>query len=548
MKKIVQVIAISLLFNSLNSKAQPVESYHNTINGVTFTIDPRFELFNIIAMQSGHPMITTSNIPYKTDCFDYFSKFKTLNTADILYETVQKGWSIDDPMFFLLYLDNEFNLSSDLPLDIASRGGGIMQMEKLAKSMKEFAVKSDFKKFFEVEQRKFYNEIISNTSYNFEGFKGIHYLENYYGEKAKSYNLILNNLSGYGNFGKALNTPEGKVLYAIIETVSSAGNIPTYFPNISLFDLIIHEFSHGFINPYLKDYSNLISENNHLYKPISMYMQEQGYFNWQVTANEHIVRSIVNRISSSYFGEQFNEKTFLRLLRANGYIYADAIIEKLIYYEDNRKTYTTFNEFLPELLSVFDSLPKDYIEKQLMRTQSISETELTEIPKPYKFAPNEHTVFIISSAEEDKIQQNKMVEFVKDYRDMFSDKIQIITDNEALRSDLSEKDLVIFGTPNGNSFLKHMLPKIPISITDSYIFTNKKVSGTDLQLITSWVNPFNAKNSMVIYTAQKVEDIKNFYHSPNKDQYHYWVARNLVPIDVGNYQKISGLWLPRFFN
>ena len=130
---------------------------------------------------------------------------------------------------------------------------------------------------------------------------------------------------------------------------------------------------------------------------------------------------------------------------------------------------------------------------------------------------------------------------------MFSKEIKIITDNEALIMDLSNSDIVIFGTINGNLFLKKHINIIPIKITDSYIISNKTVNGTDLQLVTSWVNPYNNKKAMVIYTAQKIESIKNFYFSSNKDQYHYWIAENLIPIDTGNYEKYSRVWMPSIF-
>jgi hypothetical protein len=70
--------------------------------------------------------------------------------------------------------------------------------------------------------------------------------------------------------------------------------------------------------------------------------------------------------------------------------------------------------------------------------------------------------------------------------------------------------------------------------------------GDDYQVVTSWVSPFNAKKAMVVYTAQKAENIRNYDFSPVKDQYHYWVAKNTITIDKGDYGKYFQMWMFSF--
>ena len=529
------------------ANATELKSYQEKVNGITFKIDPRIELYNIIAMQAGHPGMTASNIKYKQDCLEYFSKYKNLEAPNLLYETVQKGWSLDDPMSFLLYLDNNFNLKKGLNSETIKRGGGIEQITKLAKSFKEFAEKSEFTTFFNEIQKDSYSQILNNVKYNFKDFLGLEYLENYYGEKINSYNLILNINGGYGNFGINVSTKEGADLYAIVQTNTYSGNLPTYYPTISVIDLLLHEFSHGFVNPKIDKYEKDLSKSENLLAPIAESMQQQAYWHWQVTVKEHIVRAIVTRISAQIYGKHLMENTYYKLMIAQRFIYADAIIERLKFYENNRDIYENFNEFAPELIKVFDTISEDYITEKQNKVESIRNTNIEKIPKPYEFAKDSTTYFIVSTHENNKEQEKQMQDFVSKYRDMFSKEIKIITDNEALIMDLSNSDIVIFGTINGNLFLKKHINIIPIKITDSYIISNKTVNGTDLQLVTSWVNPYNNKKAMVIYTAQKIESIKNFYFSSNKDQYHYWIAENLIPIDTGNYEKYSRVWMPSIF-
>jgi len=548
MKYILKIATLIFFCTNFTSvKATEIKPYQEKVNGIIYSIDPRIELYNIIAMQAGHPGMTVSNIKYKQECFDYFAKYKDLEAPKLLFETIQKGWSVDDPMFFLLYLDFDFNLKIGLNQDIIKRGGGIEQITKLAASFKQFSIESDFQTFFNVTQKKFYEQILSNVKYNFNDFKGVQYLEDYYGEQCNSYNLILNINSGYGNFGKQVSSNKGIDLYAIVETNTYSGNLPTYYPTISIIDLILHEFSHGFVNPNIDQFKVELLKSEHLYKPISKSMQHQAYWNWQVTVNEHIVRAIVTRITEQLYGKQFNTNTFYKLMIARRYIYADAIIEKLKFYENNHNTYKNFKEFAPELIKVFDSISDEYIKEKQNKVEHTRDTKIEKIPKPYEFAKDSTTYFIVSTHENNKEQEKQMHNFVSEYRNMFSSEIKIITDDEAIKNDLSNNDIVVFGTKNGNSFLKKHIDKIPIKLTDSYILSNKIINGTDLQLVTSWVNPFNEDKTMVIYTAQKIDNIKDFYFSATKDQFHYWIAKNLIPIDTGNYEKYSRIWMPSIF-
>ena len=548
MKNLIKITTLLLIcIYSTSSLATEIKPYQEIVNGIKFEIDPRIELFNIIAMQAGHNGMTLSNISYKQECLDYFSTYKNLEAPKLLMETWQKGWAVDDPMFFLLYLDFDFNLKNGLSPEIIERGGGIEQINKLVASFKKFSKESDFQTFFSEIQKNFYEQILSNVKFNFKDFKGVEYLENYYGEKCNSYNLILNINSGYGNFGKQVPSVNGNNLYAIVETNTNSGDLPTYFPTISIIDLILHEFSHGFVNPVIDQNQKELSNNKNLYEPIAKSMQAQAYWDWQVTVNEHIVRAIVTRITEQIYGKEFNEKSFYKLMIARRFIYADAIIEKLKFYENNRDSYKSFKEYIPKLIKIFDTISDEYIVEKQNKVELIRNTEIEKIPKPYEFAKDSTTYFIVGTHEKNKEQEQQMRKFVIEYRNMFSSAIKIISDDEALKMDLSNNDIVVFGTQNGNSFLKKHIDKIPIVITDSYILTNKIINGTGLQLVTSWTSPFNENKAMVIYTAQKVDNIKNFYFSPNKDQYHYWIAENLIPINTGNYEKYSRVWMPSIF-
>ncbi|WP_298538667.1 DUF4932 domain-containing protein [uncultured Aquimarina sp.] len=544
-----RIIFITLIMLSQKALADPssYQSYQVTVNDITFVIDHKLELFNIIAIQAGHPKMSLSNIPYKEECIRYFKDVESNKAPEILFETFQKGWAIDDPISFLLYLDDKFQLKDGLDKGVIERGGGLKQLNKLASAMSTFAKANDYKIFFNDIKRPFYEQILQNSAYNFRDFTIIDNMEAYFGQKKNSYNILLNLTGGYGNFGKSITRNTKTDLYAIIETNTHSGSLPTYNPSIGLTELIIHEFNHGFINPIFDQYITEVQKSEHLYEPIKSSMQQQGYWDWRVTVNEHIVRAAVVEITKTYYDNELSEHLFYKLLKVRRFIYTDLILGALDDYTQNREKYLNFDQFMPTLLEVFNKIPETYITEKQNEVEAIRHTNIPEVPKPYEFAKDSTTYFIVSSKEDDALLQQKMIDWVDSYRKMFSDKIQLITDKEALKKDLSNSDIVLFGTPSGNLMLQKHLSNLPVVIKENFIITNRQIKAKDLQLVTSWVNPYNPKKTMSIYTAQQVEHIVNFNFSPSKDNFHYWVAKNLVCLDKGNFESYGRLWRPNLY-
>ena len=542
-------LSFSMLFQNVKAQhsGQSFSSYEVDVNGISFQIDPKIELFNIIAMQFGHSGMTISNIPYKQESLNYFSDYSDHHAPALLMETWQKGWYVDDPMFFLLHLDDDFTIKDNMPEEIIERAGGIEQLQKLTDAFREYAHVSGFYTYFNEVQKPFYEQILSQTAYNFGDFNAVEMLEDFYGAQANSYNLILNINSGYGNFGKSIVNDGSLDLYAIVETSVAIGDMPVYTPSVATMDLILHEFSHGFVNPVIDVFADQISTYDHLLSPIEESMRSQAYHHWHTVVNEHIVRANVILMAEQAWGETYARQMFYRNEMGKRYIYLDAILNRMEAYLKNRDKYTTFADYANELVSVFDGITDKYISDKQQKVQEIREPNISSIPKPYDITKDSSTVFVIGTHEPDKAAEKLMHDWVTSYRDMFSGDIQIITDDEALNKDLSNHDIVLFGTQEGNRFLKNHISDLPIAIDDEKIVTNKIIRGTNLQLVTSWVNPFNMEKTMVIYTAQQTADIQRFNYSMHKDQYHYWVAKDLITLEKGNYSNYYRIWMPDIF-
>ncbi|WP_255466184.1 DUF4932 domain-containing protein [Pedobacter sp. SYP-B3415] len=526
----------------MSSYAQKFSTYKTEFQGAEYRVDPRIELFNIVCMLFGHNGMTQHNITYKQQALDRFSPYKKHPVVDSVLNTFRKGWTIDDPVFFMLCLDKKFKLREGLSHEQLSRGGGAGRLQELARLFQDFVLKTGFDDWFNNTQRPFYQQVIAETAYNFRSFGPVRPLEAYFGERHRSYTVILNLLSGYGNFGRAFAGRGSSDLYAVVETTSASAGRPVFTPSISVFNLIVHEFGHGFVNPALDPLIAGADAYSWLYEPIAGDMKRAGYQSWRSTVYETVVPAIVCRIARITFGEEFARKNFYNPTVARGFIYADVIINKLREYEACRKQYPDFRSFAPELLTVFASVKKEDIDFMLKKIDSIRKPVVDRIPKPYDFARNNSTFFILGTHEPDKQAESAMHAWVKKYRDVISGDSPLITDDEALKLDLRGRDLVVFGTPAGNFLLKRYMSQVPVVIEQDGISANQKIAGQNLQLVTSWPNPADSKKTMVIYTAQQTADIVNFHYSPNKDQYGYWIAQNTITLDRGEYVNHCGIW------
>ncbi len=114
------------------------------------------------------------------------------------------------------------------------------------------------------------------------------------------------------------------------------------------------------------------------------------------------------------------------------------------------------------------------------------------------------------------------------------------SDTIALKKDLSNYNIISYGSINGNLWTKEYFQDIPIEITSEYIKTTEKYIGDNLRLITSW---FNAKSEgfyVKFYTSQKSEgvlNINNVFHGPT----NYVIANDKFEIlEKGFYKYENG--------
>ena len=155
-------------------------------------------------------------------------------------------------------------------------------------------------------------------------------------------------------------------------------------------------------------------------------------------------------------------------------------------------------------------------------------------------------ILVYPTGEADQNAQNAVRKHVKGVKTLLENyfvlDIEIMSDEEALKSDLTNKNIIVYGTVEGNLFLRRYSDGFPFSVRDDGITLDREYAGDSLRLITGLPSPVNPENGIVIYTAQKAEDIpdiNSIFHGPTD----YVVARGAEILGSGDYgNKEGAIW------
>lgn len=94
-------------------------------------------------------------------------------------------------------------------------------------------------------------------------------------------------------------------------------------------------------------------------------MDGQGYSYWPSCVGEHIVRTGEIRIALANGNPQLAEKLRNQHIKENSFVLIPDFEKKMEAYENNRKKYKSFKDFVPELLTVLDETSVEKVRKKL---------------------------------------------------------------------------------------------------------------------------------------------------------------------------------------
>ena len=106
----------------------------------------------------------------------------------------------------------------------------------------------------------------------------------------------------------------------------------------------------------LDQHADFLERTSDAFEPMAFNMAKHRCYDWKSSVSEHICRAISSRVTGKQLGETLgNQEAYLD--KGRGFVYLDGLVEKLVEFENSRDTYPTISDFLPELLTVFESPP-----------------------------------------------------------------------------------------------------------------------------------------------------------------------------------------------
>jgi hypothetical protein len=342
-------------------KFSPLSSTRiNSQNKFNVSVDPRIELLSVIQLLSGYvvgaSLVNTDATTYRRDLDVYFAAHRGHLAVMIFAKIYPKGFRFDVPPKAMLYFSDPPELIERQPVpdDIMQKAGGEEQFSQFINALRDFARKTKFMKFYNAH-RKNYQRMVEGMRERTKSIDLVGVLENYYGMKQHSYNVMLMPLTielGYGvNVQRSDETLD---IYQMIgrSTVKNGSPVFGEGGTFTLQNIVWHEFSHSFVNPLTTKHKAEVLKYASLYEPISQQMKAQAYPDWERAVNEHIIRALTSRFAAREINKEVGEKE-LQEDKKKGFIYIEPLIERLKEYENQRDKYRTFAEFYPHLIDVF---------------------------------------------------------------------------------------------------------------------------------------------------------------------------------------------------
>jgi hypothetical protein len=382
---------------------QAYAQYHYVYGKLQISYDPRLETYFIAERLVAENI---GNYVFSNKTFDYsgqpivmaaFNRFKNYKDSAVilklsaLLDTLKPLLQDNAPIIEMLLYKKQFPAKGNqypfkklMLFDASSHPKVIGLIEDVIENLREFYIKaqvSDFlmtNEYFYRGAVKEVEKLVNKDLYT--------YMENYYGEHFLQYNIVVaptmtlfSDTDSYRGIGPTITTHAGKISCMILSTSvmlekqqQPSGYTHFGFDNPAIIRrLCVHEIGHSFINPHVEKYKQQIESNGSLFTPaLAALMGQQGITSWYICVIENLVRAEEIRIAEQM--KDTAQANWLRQLYVHDQncIFIPALEEKMVLYEKNRRMYPTFENFIPELLTVFNGTNPEKVDQMLGKTKA----------------------------------------------------------------------------------------------------------------------------------------------------------------------------------
>lgn len=318
--------------------------------------DERIELLATVQYLSGYFLTSRYPTDYKKEIKKQFAPYKTHPAVTLFAELSHDHFSYSEPFKFILQygIFPNFELQYNAEFSPVSAGQAD-SLALFATLLKDFYKTTQFNTFFDQHQ-PLYDTLAHQISQQLGNTNYIALLEDYFGKQQADYELIFSPLLPSGGFGPAVKLPNNQyILYALVGANGIDKGMPTFDAHSFATNLLLHEFSHSFINPLTEQHIDALNKCDNLYAYVADDMATKAYDRWDIVINEHLVRAVVIRLTQKQYGKQAADALIEHEKQA-GFLYIEPVINALVRYENRSRKYPTFEAYYPEMVKLFEQL------------------------------------------------------------------------------------------------------------------------------------------------------------------------------------------------
>ena len=324
--------------------------YYDSDTTIKFRVSPMVQV-TYIAVEMLYDETGFTNYSYSRDYIEEtvedFNDYKDHSFIKLLSSMIKNGYSYDAIPKSLYYFDESFTLRNDIELDdeILRRSGGKKNLEELIVHLRAFRRDSDFDSYFR-ENKEMYLDIMKQGQEMVATYEVVETIEDFYGKPLQNATITITPFTTNA-YGTSITREDG--------SLEMTPTLHVHEDKESFLALLVHEFSHAYVNPLTSEYLDIVDKTKDLFAPIEESMIEHAYPDWEITVNEHIVRANTAIMIKDILGERAYKNELIHQ-RDRGFIYIDDVVESIIYYTENRDVYPTFKDYYPEIMKVFENL------------------------------------------------------------------------------------------------------------------------------------------------------------------------------------------------
>ncbi|HVJ81412.1 MAG TPA: DUF4932 domain-containing protein, partial [Planctomycetia bacterium] len=271
---------------------------------IAAVVDPRVEAMCIVFRLAGNPEYarTAPGSKYVAAALEHFEPFKKHAAVKLAAELRRKsGISFDAPMSLAVHLEDVASAKLRVPLDpwpaTLDRRWTTKSAPEFAAALADFVRESDFDGFMKKHaplQRASAERL--HAALRRRPF--LSWLDEFYGPKPKGgFVAIVGMMAGPNNYGVSAKLADGTHELSPVLGVASvdAAGLPVFGGGID--GLIIHEFSHAYVNPLVDaNIEKLAAAGEKLFKLRERAFRQQAYGDARTVLYESLVRACETKI------------------------------------------------------------------------------------------------------------------------------------------------------------------------------------------------------------------------------------------------------------